>query len=93
MLRLKWHLQVGVCAPVTPGGVGTKGWSAEEGVEPRMEVGGCRTEEAPRGRGGGKEGPPGGKRGGKITPGGGGAHTGERRRELGLHTTFMGHTL
>lgn len=46
MLRLQWHLQVGVCAPVAPGCVVGKGGSAEEGVGPRMEAGGCRTEEA-----------------------------------------------
>lgn len=44
-IRLKWHLQVRLCAPLVTGCVVGRGRTAEEGQDPRKEV------EARRGQG------------------------------------------
>lgn len=46
LLRLKWRLQVRVCAPLATGCVVGRGGTAEEGQDPWTEVGGCRAEGA-----------------------------------------------
>lgn len=55
LLRLKWHLQARVCAPLATGCVVGRGGTAEEGEDPWTEVGGCRTEGAAWGEGGENE--------------------------------------